>query len=97
MSYLLKSAVIIMPGKGKVVNSTAKTIIFNVYSYFERQSQKSKGRGPAKLTSRTADATGYLERTVHRIVAENKSLEGATFGSRAKRYIVEREKIIVHD
>ena len=59
-----------MPGKGNRVNSTAKTIIFNVYSYFERQSQKSKGRGPPKLASRTADATGHSERTVRRIVAE---------------------------
>ena len=85
-----------MPGKGKRVNSTAKSIIFNVYSYFERQSQKSKVRGPPKLTSRTADATGYSERAVRRIVAEKKSLEGAAFGSPAKWYKVER-KIIVDD
>ena len=85
-----------MPGKGKRVNSTAKTI-FNAYSYFERQSMKSKGRGPPKLTSRTADATGYSERTVRRIVAEKKSLEIAAFGLPAKRYKVERKKIIVND
>ena len=60
-------------------------------------SQKSKGRSPPKLTSRTADATDYSERTVRRIVAENKSLEGAVFGSPAKRYKVERKKIIVND
>ena len=30
VSYLLKCAVLIMPSKGKSVNSTAKTIIFNV-------------------------------------------------------------------
>ena len=62
VSYLLKSAVLIMPGKGKRVNSTAKTITFNVYSYFKRQSQNSKGIegiGTPKLTNRTADATGY--------------------------------------
>ena len=70
--YLLKSAVLIMPGKGKRVNSTAKTITSNVYLYFMRQSQKSKGRGPPKLTSTTIDATGYSVRTVLRIVAENK-------------------------
>ena len=64
-----------MPGKGKRVNSTAKTIIFNVYSYFERQSQKSKGRGPPKLTSRTVDATGYSERAVRRIVAGKNHLK----------------------
>ena len=54
-------------------------------------------QGPPKLTSRTADATDYSERTVRRIVAEKKSLEGATFGSPAKRYKVERKKIIVDD
>lgn len=31
----------------------------NVYSYFDRQSQKSKERGPPKLTSKMAYATGY--------------------------------------
>ena len=86
-----------MLGKEKRVNSIAKTIILNVYSYFERQSQKNKVRGPPKLTRRRADATGYSERTVHRIVAEKKSLEGAAFGSPAKRYKVERKKIIVND
>ena len=97
VSYLLESAVLILPGKRKHVNSTAKTIIFNVYLYFKQQSQKSKGRGPPKLTSRTADATGYSERIERRIVAEKKSLERAAFGSSAKRYKVERKKIIVDD
>ena len=53
-----------MPGRGKRVNSTAKTIIYNVYKYFERESAKSKYRGPPKLTHKTAEATGYGERTV---------------------------------
>ena len=97
VSYLQKSAVLIMLGKEKHVNSIANTIIFNVYSYFERQSQKSKVRGLPKLTSRRADATGYSERTIRRIVPEKKSLEGAAFGSPAKRYKVERKKIIVDD
>ena len=57
-----------MPGRGKRVNSTAKTIICNVYVYFERQCQKSKGRGPPKLMSKTAEATGYSKQTVHRVV-----------------------------
>ena len=88
----MKSTVLIMPGKGKRVNSTVKTIIFNVSSYFERQSQKSKGRCPLKLTSRIADATGYSER----IVSEKKSLERAAFGSPVKQCKVER-KIITDD
>ena len=70
---------------------------FNINLYFERQSQKSKGRGPPKLTIRTTDVTGYSERTVHRIVAENKSLQGAAFGSHAKQYKVERKKIVIVD
>ena len=97
VSYLLKSVVLVMPGKGKHVNSTAKTKHFYIYSYFERQSQKSKGRGPPKLTRRTKNVTGYSEKIVLRIVAEKKSLEGTAFGSRAKRYKVERKKIIVDD
>ena len=47
--------------------------------------------------SKTADATRYSERTVHRIVAEKKTLEAAVFGSPAKRYKVERKKITVDD
>ena len=52
----IESSVSGMPGRGKRVNSTAKTIIYNVYKYFERESTKSKYRGhPHK----TAEATGY--------------------------------------
>ena len=86
-----------MPGRGKRVNSTAKTIICNVYSYFERQSEKSKGRGPPKITSKTAEATGYSLSTVRRVVAEKKSREGAAFVSPAKRYKQERSRIVVDD
>ena len=54
----IESSVSGMPGRRKHVNSTAKTII---YKYFERESTKSKYRGhPHK----TAEATGYGERTV---------------------------------
>ena len=62
-----------MPGRGKRVNSTAKTVIYNVYKYFQRESTKSKYRGPPKSTHKTAEATGYGDRTVRRIVSE-KSL-----------------------
>ena len=66
----IESSVSGMPGRGKRVNSIAKTIICNVYKYFERESAMSKYRGPPKLTHKTAEATGYGERTVRRIVGE---------------------------
>ena len=85
-----------MPGRGKRVNSTAKNIIFNVYKYFERESAKTKNRVPPKLTHKTAEATGYGERTV-RIVAEKSALSGAAFFSPAKRYKIDRKKIVTDD
>ena len=48
----------------------AKAIIFNVHKYFERQASKSKYRGPSQVTRKTAEATGYSERTVRHIVGE---------------------------
>ena len=75
----LESSVATMPGRGKRVNSTAKNIIFNVYKYFERESAKTKNRVPPKLTHKTAEAKGYGERTVRRIVAEKSALSGAAF------------------
>ena len=84
-----------MPGRGKRVNSTAKTIIYNVYKYFERESTKTKYRGPPKLTHKTAEVTGYGERTVRRIVPEKSELSGAAFSSPAKQYKVDRKKMHV--
>ena len=55
---LFKSSALAMPGRGKRANSTAKAIIYNVYKYFE-ESAKNKCRRPPKLTSKTAEATGY--------------------------------------
>ena len=86
-----------MPGRGKRVNSTAKNIIFNVYKYFERESVKTKNRVPLKLTHKTAEATSYDERTVRRIVAKKSVLSGAAFSSPAKRYKMDRKKIVMHD
>ena len=91
--YLLKSAVLAMPGRGKRANSTAKTIIYNVYQYFQKETVKNKYRGALKLTNRTAEATGYSERTVRRIVTEKTELEGAAFTSPAKCYRGERKRI----
>ena len=86
-----------MPGRGKRVNSTAKNIIFNVYKYFERESAKTKNRVQPKLTHKTAEVTGYGEHTVRRIVAEKSALSGAAFSSPAKRYKIDRKKIVMDD
>ena len=50
---------------------------------------KSKHRGPPKLTSKTAEATGYSERTARVNVAEKLEISGAAFTSPPKRYKVE--------
>ena len=63
-----------MPGRGERTNRTANASIYHVYTYFEKGSVKSKYRGPPKLTSKTAEATGYRECTVRRIVAEKLEL-----------------------
>ena len=93
----LESSVATMPGRGKRVNSTAKSVIFNVYKYFERESAKTKNRVPPKLTHKTAEVTGYGECTVRRIVAEKSALSGAAFSSPAKWYKIDREKIVMDD
>ena len=72
-----------MPGRGKRVIRTAK--------YFEKGSAKSKYRGPPKITSKTAEATGYSECTVRRIVAEKSEISGAAFASPPKRCKVKEE------
>ena len=77
--------------------STVKAIIFNVYKYFERQASKSKYRGPSQVTRKTAEATGYPERTVRHIVGEKTSLCGAAFTSPAKRYKVDRRTVCLDD
>ena len=86
-----------MPGRGKRVNSTAKNIIFNVYRFFEKESAKTKNKAPPRLTHKTAEATGYSERTVRRIVSEKSAQSGAAFCSPAKRYKLDRKKIVLDD
>ena len=73
-----------MTGKGRRANNTAKSIIYNVYKYFERVNAKSKYRGLPKLTFKTAEATSYSERTVRRIVTEKSDISGTAFTSSAK-------------
>ena len=94
---LFSLSVLAMPGKGRRANSTAKSIIYNVYEYFERENAKSKYRCPQKLTFKTAEATGYSERTVRRIVTEKSEISGSAFISPAKCYKVDRKKIILDD
>ena len=48
--YLSESSGLAMSGRGKRVRSAVKTIIFNVYKYFEQQASKSKYRGPSQVT-----------------------------------------------
>ena len=84
-----------MTGRGKRANSTAKNIIFNVYKYFERESAKTKNRVLPKLTHKTSEPTGYGERIVRRIVAKKSALGGAAFYTPAKRYKIDRKKIVM--
>ena len=66
----------------------------NVYSYFEKEGKYS---GRSRPIGKTADATGYCERTVSRIVREKRAKDGVVFVSPAKRYKKERKNIIVDD
>ena len=66
------------------MNRTATVSIYHVYKYFEKESGKSKYRGPPKLASKTAEATGYSEHTVRRIIAEKSEISVAAFTSPPK-------------
>ena len=70
--------------KGKRIDSTSKQIICNVYDYFENESKKRKGSVLPKLGKKTSETTGYCKRTVERIIAEKRKLEGAEFTSPEK-------------
>ena len=71
---LFKSSALAMPGRGKRANSTAKAIIYNVYKYFEKECAKNKCKRPPKLTSKTAEATGYSERRARFNVSCERSI-----------------------
>ena len=51
----------------------------------------SKYRGPPKLTSKVAEATGYSECTVRRILTEKLEISGAVFVSLPRRCKVKEE------
>ena len=65
--------------------------------FFEKESAKTKNKAPPRLTHKTAEATGYIERTVRRIVSEKSAQSGAAFCSPAKRYKLDRKKIVLDD
>ena len=79
------------------MNSMAKNIIYRVHNYFEKESAKSKLKWSPRVTKRTAEATGYSQSTVQRVVAEKLVLEGDKFESPCKRYKVSRKQIVVDD
>ena len=60
--------------RGRIELPTPVYTFYHLYKYFEKGSAKSKYRGPPKLTSKTAEATGYSECTVRRIVAEKSEI-----------------------
>ena len=80
--------------KGKRVKSTSKSIICNVHDYFDRQSKKHKST-PPKLSKKTAEATGFSECTVNRVLLEKRKLDGSSFTSPNKRYTESRERVDV--
>ena len=77
--------------KGKRVKSTSKSIICNVHDYFDRQSKST----PPKLSKKTAEATGFSECIVIRVLLEKRKLDGSSFTSPNKRYTESREHVDV--
>ena len=71
-----------------------KSIICNVHDYFDRQSKKQKST-PPKLCKKTAEATGFSEHTVNRVLLEKRKLDGSSFTSANKRYKESRERVDV--
>ena len=78
--------------KGKRVKSTSKSIICNVHDYFDRHSKKQKST-PPKLCKKTAEATGFSERTVNCVLLEKRKLDGTSVTSPNKRYKESRERV----
>ena len=95
--YLRESSGLAVFAKGKRVTSAAKTIIYNICKYFERQPSKSKCRGPPQVTRKTTEATGYPDLRVRSIMGEKPSFCGAAFTSPAKRYKVDRKTVRSND
>ena len=49
------------------------------------------------MGKKTVEATGYYKRTIERVIAEKRRLDGAEFTSPAQRYKKNRKHIIVND
>ena len=79
--------------KRKRVKSTSKSIICSVHDYFDQQSKKQKST--PKLCKKTAEATGFSERTVNRVLLEKRKLDGSSFTSPNKSYKESRECVDV--
>ena len=98
---LFSSSALAMSGRGRRANSTAKSIIYNLYKYFERENAKSKYRGTPKLTFKTVEATGYSEHTVRRIVAVKSEISGTALLIERRLYWMistqEALRRLVHD
>lgn len=69
--------------KGKHLKGSEKSI-YQVYDYFDCQSKKQKTTSPPELCKKMAEATGYTERTISRILKEKRNLDRDVFSSLAK-------------
>ena len=65
--------------------------------FLRRKARRPRTKAPPRLTHKMAEATGYSERTVRRIVSEKSAQSGAAFCSPAKRYKLDRKKIVLDD
>ena len=85
-----------MSGRGKRVNSTAKSIIWSVYKYFKKQQAKSK-RSYGDIVKKTMEATAFSRSTVFRVLKEKDKIGDRKFKSPKKRYNKSRVIVSVDD
>lgn len=78
--------------QGRRVRSETKTVVCNVYSYFEKQAKKG-GVSNSPL-SRTVEATGLSRPTVIRIRREQRRLSEDEFATPTKRYCRSRRLVV---
>ena len=73
--------------KGKLVSSTEKKIICNVYYFLVAQeSKKQEVQWDLKYIKKTAIATGLARHTVEEILREKLNLKSSEFAPPAKRF-----------
>ena len=85
----------IMFRRGRRVRSETKTVVCNVFSYFEKQAKK--GRITSSPLIRTVHATGLSRTTVIRIRRERRSLPDEEFPTPTKRYRRTRRQVVTDD